>query len=95
MLNDKNNITCYNVCQQVLVTKSDKQNGGVVMRATKAGKNTDQKMLVDTTGLQEMLCAGRPSAVRIGTDAGARVQSGRRVFWNVKKIQQYLDAISE
>lgn len=65
------------------------------MRATKARKNTEQQMLVDTSGLQEMLCAGRPAAVKIGTDAGARVQSGRRVFWNVRKVQQYIDAISE
>ncbi|MEE1314097.1 MAG: hypothetical protein UHS41_10320 [Lachnospiraceae bacterium] len=65
------------------------------MNATKARENGNTKILVDTLGLQEMLCAGRPSAVRIGTEAGARVQAGRRVFWNVKKIQKYLDAISE
>lgn len=65
------------------------------MRATKSRGSAENKILVDTLGLQEMLCAGRPSAVRIGTDAGARVQSGRRVFWNVKKVQSYLDEISE
>lgn len=65
------------------------------MRATKARGNTEKQMLVDTNGLQEMLCSGRPAAVKIGTDAGARVQSGRRVFWNVRKVQQYIDAISE
>ncbi len=65
------------------------------MRATKANGNAGNKMLVDTNGLQEMLCAGRPAAVKIGTDAGARVQSGRRVFWNVRKVQQYIDTISE
>lgn len=65
------------------------------MRATKATKNTEKQILVDTNGLQEMLCAGRPAAVKIGTEAGARVKSGRRVFWNVRKVQQYIDAISE
>ncbi len=65
------------------------------MRATNAKGNTEKQMLVDTNGLQEMLCAGRPAAVKIGTDAGARVQIGRRVFWNVKKIQEYIDSISE
>ena len=65
------------------------------MRATKAKGNTEKQMLVDTNGLQEMLCAGRSAAVKIGTDAGARVQIGRRVFWNVKKIQEYIDSISE
>ena len=58
------------------------------MRATKAKGNTEKQMLVDTNGLQEMLCAGRSAAVKIGTDAGARVQ-------NVKKIQEYIDSISE
>lgn len=65
------------------------------MRATRAKGKAENQMLVDTNGLQEMLCAGRPAAVKIGTDAGARVQSGRRVFWNVRKVQQYIDSISE
>ncbi len=65
------------------------------MRATRAKGKVENQMLVDTNGLQEMLSAGRPAAVKIGTDAGARVQSGRRVFWNVRKVQQYIDAISE
>ncbi|MBQ4536227.1 MAG: hypothetical protein II994_01255 [Lachnospiraceae bacterium] len=65
------------------------------MNATKAKNNTNSPILVDTLGLQEMLCAGRPAAIKIGTEAGARVQAGRRVFWNVKKVQQYLDQISE
>lgn len=57
-------------------------------------KPADKKM-VDTTELQIMLCSGRRTAVEIGTAAGAKVQVGRRVFWNVKKVQQYIDAISE
>lgn len=65
------------------------------MRATRTKGKVENKMLVDTNGLQEMLSAGRPAAVKIGTEAGARVQSGRRVFWNVRKVQQYIDAISE
>ena len=65
------------------------------MKATSADKRVSEKLLVDTETLQNMLCAGRPAAIKIGTDAGARVQSGRRVFWNVKKIERYLDTISE
>lgn len=65
------------------------------MRATRAKGKVENQMLVDTLGLQEMLSSGRPAAVKIGTEAGARVQSGRRVFWNVRKVQQYIDAISE
>ena len=65
------------------------------MNATKTKKTKGEKMLVDTLGLQEMLSSGRPAAVQIGTEAGARVQIGRRVFWNVRKVHQYIDTISE
>lgn len=51
------------------------------------------KNLVDTLELQILLCCGRVSAVKIGETAGARVQLGRRVLWNVSKIQKYLDEI--
>lgn len=69
--------------------------GGSYMKATKAKRNTENQILVDTIGLQEMLSSGRATAVQIGTDAGARVQIGRRVFWNVRKVQEYIDSISE
>ena len=65
------------------------------MNATKTKNTKGEKMLVDTLGLQEMLSSGRPAAVQIGTEAGARVQIGRRVFWNVRKVHQYMDTISE
>lgn len=65
------------------------------MRKTRKTEYHDGKILVDTSELQEILCSGRAAAVNIGTAAGARVQAGRRVFWNVKKIQRYIDAISE
>ncbi|MDL2301033.1 hypothetical protein LJC58_01615 [Lachnospiraceae bacterium OttesenSCG-928-D06] len=55
----------------------------------------DNKKTVDTVGLQTMLSCGRKSAVDVGVAAGARIQVGRRVLWNIKKVQQYLDAISE
>lgn len=50
---------------------------------------------VDTEKLQGILMSGRKTAVEIGTAAGARIQVGRRVLWNVNKIQKYLDSISE
>lgn len=64
------------------------------MRAT---KDTAPKapIAVDADGLQEILSCGYATAVKIGTDAGARIKIGRRVIWNVKKIQEYLDRVSE
>ena len=65
------------------------------MNATRSKSNSEEKMLVDTLRLQELLCAGRPVAVKIGTDAKACVRVGRRVFWSVDKIRKYLDSVSE
>lgn len=50
---------------------------------------------VTTQGLQDSLGSGRATAVAIGTAAGARIQVGRRVLWNLAKVQDYLDMISE
>lgn len=65
------------------------------MNKTKKTNIRTEKLLVDTVELQNMLCSGRAAAVKIGTAAGARLQCGKRVFWNVRKIQQYVDAFSE
>lgn len=67
------------------------------MRETMKNWNVkpEDKKMVDTTELQIILCAGRRTATEIGIAAEAKIQVGRRVFWNVKKVQQYLDAISE
>ncbi len=64
------------------------------MRKTTKGR-TGQAIAVDTPELMSMLNAGRKSATDIGTAAGAKLQIGCRVLWNVKKVQQYLDEISE
>lgn len=53
-------------------------------------KNTE-KLLVTTENLQAMLDCGRQSAIEIGKLAGARRRVGRRVFWNVQKVKDYLD----
>lgn len=64
-------------------------------KITIASVALENKKTVDTVGLQAMLSCGRKSSVDIGIAAGARIQVGRRVLWNVKKVQQYLDTISE
>ena len=52
-------------------------------------------ILLDTKELQKVTSCGRDGAIKLGTKAGARVQLGRRVLWNVNKIRAYLDQISE
>ena len=53
-----------------------------------------QQILCNTKELQGMTGCGRDKATEIGTAAGAKVQIGRRVLWNVSKVREYLDAIS-
>lgn len=48
----------------------------------------------NTTGLMKMLGCGKVTAIKIGTDAEAKVQVGKRVLWNLPKIQKYIDVIS-
>ena len=57
-------------------------------------KVTDHSFCLDTSGLQEITQSGRKTAVEIGIQAGARIQIGRRVLWNVEKVKRYIDAIS-
>lgn len=61
----------------------------------KPPENLNQKRLVDTNNLMEMLDCGKHTAIKIGTLAKAKVCIERKLFWNVKLIQQYLDSISE
>lgn len=65
------------------------------MRATKKNTPSTNNLTVSTEGLQSLLNSGRNTAVEIGMAAGAKVVIGRRVLWNVSKIQKYLDCIPE
>ena len=51
-------------------------------------------LLVDTKDLQMLLSCGYKTAVELGEQAKAKVYVGKRVLWNVNKMQAYLDAIS-
>ena len=64
------------------------------MRATKKSEMVMNQVAVTTENLQSILDCGRPTAVEIGTLAIARVEIGRRVLWNVSKVQKYLDTIA-
>ena len=53
-----------------------------------------KRLAVTTDELQALLGCGRKSAVDVGELAEARIQLGKRVLWNVQKVQTYLDLIS-
>ena len=51
-------------------------------------------LAVNTPVLMKMLNCGRPTAIKIGTAAGAKISMGRKILWNPRLIQKYLDDIS-
>ena len=55
----------------------------------------DNKLLVDIVTLQAMLSCGKQSADKIGVQAGAVVRWGKRKLYNVEKIKNYINNISE
>ena len=66
------------------------------MKATKQfnGVDIQNKIAITTNELQAMLSCGRYSAVQIGELAVARIQIGKRIFWNVEKVKSYINLIS-
>ena len=56
---------------------------------------SDNQIAVDINALQNMLGVGRNTADDIGKKAGAVIKVGRRKLFNVKKIQAYMDSLTE
>lgn len=52
-------------------------------------------LTVSTKILMQMLNCGKPTAIKIGTAAGAKIVIGRKILWNVSVIQCYLNSIAE
>lgn len=52
-------------------------------------------LAVSTSTLMKMLDCGKPTAIKIGTQAGAKIIIGRKTLWDTRLIQQYLDNIAE
>ena len=55
----------------------------------------DQKMLVTSANLMELLDCGKHTAIEIGHSANACVRLDSKLFWNVRLIQKYIDSVSE
>ena len=63
------------------------------MRKTKTTEPSN-KVLVNAETLAKILDCGRPTAMKIGAAAGARVQFGKRVLYKVDIIEKYLDELA-
>jgi hypothetical protein len=57
--------------------------------------DTDNKIAVDINGLQGMLSVGKNTAADIGEKAGAVIRIGRRKLYNVKKVEAYIEHLTE
>lgn len=60
----------------------------------KPAVDLNQKILVSTADLMELLDCGKHTAIAIGHAANACVRLDRKLFWNVRLIQKYIDSIS-
>lgn len=63
------------------------------MRKTSAD-NRDDALMVNVEQLMDKLNCGYKTAREIGENAEARICVGRRVWYNVAKIQKYLEEIA-
>lgn len=62
----------------------------------KATPRSDELLTANTKKLCELLNCGKPTAVRIGVEAGAKIVVGeRKILWNLNLIQRYLDDIAQ
>lgn len=52
-------------------------------------------LAINTVTLMKMLNCGKPTAIKIGTEAGAKIVVGRKILWNPRIIRRYLDNIAE
>lgn len=50
--------------------------------------------LLDTDQLRAYMGIGRNNAMKIGAEIGARVQVGRRVLWDKRKVDAYIDSLT-
>ena len=68
-----------------------------MMRKTSDSNNMilSDRLAINTKELQSYCGCGRDTAIKIGLIAKAKIQIGRRVLWNVEKVQEYLNNISE
>lgn len=58
-------------------------------------RDNEKFLTVNAETLAGMLNCGRATAVKIGNDAGAKIQIGRRTLYKVSIIEKYLESLAE
>lgn len=57
--------------------------------------NTDVRLTVDINELMGMLSLGRTSSIELANKAGAVIKFGTRNLYSVKKIESYIESLTE
>ena len=65
------------------------------MQKRKVQKELDGKRYVSMDELRQYTSLGRDSAMKIGRDSGAIIKIGRRVVYDLKKIDEYLESLAK
>jgi hypothetical protein len=62
------------------------------MNATTQGNNIsfDKRIMVDITGLMELLSCGRATALNVAEEAEAIMKYGKRTLFSVEKVREYV-----
>ncbi len=58
-------------------------------------REAEEPLTVDIEGLAALLSCGQATARKIGEQANARIEIGRRVLYSVEKVRAYLRRLSE
>ena len=53
-----------------------------------------ESRLMDTEELRAYTNLGRNNAIKLGEEIGAKVQIGRRVLWDRRKIDEYFNSLT-
>ncbi len=63
-------------------------------KTNKKAVEFNDRLAVSSETLAQLLDCGRNSAIQLGKSANAEIRIGKRLLFNVRKIQQHLDKLS-
>lgn len=64
------------------------------MRTRTVTTTVGESRLMDTEELRAYTNLGRNNAMKLGEEIGAKVQIGRRVLWDRRKIDEYFNSLT-
>lgn len=64
------------------------------MRNRTVTMTAGESRLMDTEELRAYTNLGRNNAMKLGEEIGAKVQIGRRVLWDRRKVDEYFNALT-